>query len=748
MLTALKSPNRLVLTLVVLTAAMLAIVGGSFYLAYTEVDKVTAERQASTVQKAVSSQARRLERELRPETIWQDAYANTAIHPNRDWMREFYGDYLSRLLGYTEIYVVNGEDQPVFGFEDGKTDDGRQFALDAPEVSDMMTALRSPFGSLSPLVSVTDVDLGNGHTVQHRSIADVRLIKGTPVNLVVQTIVPDSEPTPALAVEARPPLLIAIFELDAGYMGRFGRSIGFPGLHWTDPAVVRTTTGDVSGASTQSKQDSTAVYSFGNQRIGTIAWDRDRPGSLMLQAMSGGFAVAGALVAGIALLTVLLVRRQAQLMHEATRREAALARTDFLTGLPNRLAFSEEFASQLKRVRDGENLLGIIGLDLDRFKTLNDTMGQQAGDRALMALSERLAAGFPECFTARTGGDEFMLLVPCGVADHVDVVANRVRALTDQPVVLPDRPPIMLNCSIGYAVSPIDGTDEQDLLRRTDIALHRAKKDGGSRAYAFDPSMETKVARRLLLEAALRRVLATDGLEVAFQPLMAADGQNVLGVEALARWTDAELGPISPVEFIPVAEATGLIVELGETILRKAVRAARAWPEIGVSVNVSAQQIQLVDMVGTVRRVLAEEGFPLSRLEIELTESVLVADEARAVSQIQGLQNLGVKVSLDDFGTGYASLLYLRQFGFDKLKIDRNFVKDLDTSVEAQAMVMAMITMSNSLDLGITAEGIENSEQFDFLRIAGCDRLQGFYFSKPLSAHELDRFLGGQRKAA
>jgi len=744
MLTALKSPNRLVLTLVVLTAAMLAIVGGSFYLAYTGVDRATAERQASTVQKAVSSQSRRLERELRPETIWQDAYTNTAIRPNRDWMREFYGQYLSRLLGYSEIYVVDGEDRPLFGFEHGQAGDGRQFSLDSPQVSDMMTALRSPFGSLSPLVNATDVDLGNGHTIQHRSIADERLIDGKPVNLVVQTIVPDSEPSPALPAAAKPPLLISMFELDAAYMGRFGRSIGFPGLHWVDPAVVESTAGGVSEASTQPPQDSTFVSSFGNEQIGRIAWDRDLPGSLMLQAMSGGFVVSGALVAGIALLAVPIVRRQAHLTHAAAKRDADLARSDFLTGLPNRLAFNEEFAEQLKRVREGEDVLGVVSLDLDRFKTLNDTLGQKAGDEVLVALSERLSTEFPECFMARTGGDEFILLVSCSVADHVDVVANRMRALTDQPVELPDRPPIRLNCSIGSAVSPLDGTDEQDLLRRADLALHSAKRDGGGRAYAFEALMEARVARSLLLEAALSRVLAADALDVWFQPLMAADGKSVLGVEALARWTDAELGPISPVEFIPVAEATGLIVELGKKILRKAVQAAAAWPDIGVSVNASAQQIQLVDMVETVRRVLAEEELPLSRLEIELTESVLVADEARAVSQIEGLQNLGVKVSLDDFGTGYASLLYLRQFGFDKLKIDHNFVKDLDTSVEAQAM----ITMSNSLDLGITAEGVENWEQFDFLGIAGCDRLQRFYFSKPLPAADLERFLGGQRKAA
>jgi EAL domain-containing protein (putative c-di-GMP-specific phosphodiesterase class I) len=221
-----------------------------------------------------------------------------------------------------------------------------------------------------------------------------------------------------------------------------------------------------------------------------------------------------------------------------------------------------------------------------------------------------------------------------------------------------------------------------------------------------------------------------------------------VGVEALARWHDAELGDIAPGEFIPIAEETGLIVELGEQVLRKSLIDALPWANISVSVNVSAQQIQRVNMVETVERLLREYRFPASRLEIELTESVLVADDARADTQIRGLQKLGVKVALDDFGTGYASLLYLRQFGFDKLKIDRQFVMDSDTSVEARAMVISITSMSRTLGLDVTAEGVENAAQHEFLRIAGCDRLQGYLFSRPITPTQISAFIHDRRAAA
>lgn len=249
------------------------------------------------------------------------------------------------------------------------------------------------------------------------------------------------------------------------------------------------------------------------------------------------------------------------------------------------------------------------------------------------------------------------------------------------------------------------------------------------------------------MELALRNAVQAGQIRTVYQPLLSEDGRAVIGVEALARWDDAQLGAVTPAEFIPIAEETGLIVQLGEAILRQAVSDAAHWHGLPVSVNVSAQQLQTSDFAATVARVIKDTGFPPNLLEIELTESSLIADEARARAQITALQALGVKVALDDFGTGYSSLLYLRRFSFDKIKLDRSFVLDSDKSHEARTLVAGITTMAHDLGLAVTAEGVENAEQARFLQEAGCDRLQGFFFSRPVPADDVRRFIAERRAA-
>jgi diguanylate cyclase (GGDEF)-like protein len=464
--------------------------------------------------------------------------------------------------------------------------------------------------------------------------------------------------------------------------------------------------------------------------------------------MSGGFAIAVLLLAGLAGVAFGAIRSQTRKIIDSERREAALARTDFLTGLPNRLALSEKLNDTLRWALAKNRALGIVSLDLDRFKEINDSLGHQAGDAALVAVGERLSLHFPKCVIARTGGDEFIMLVPCEQPEAVTVAAERVVRVLKDAFQLNDGLSAPLGGSIGFAVAPFDGIYEADLLRRSDLALFRAKKDGRGRAHKFEPALEAVVIRRRTLEAALRRAVDAERLGLAFQPIFAQDGVTLMGVEALARWEDEHLGVISPTEFIPVAEDTGLIVRLGEQILRKAVVSASAWPELTVAVNVSAQQIHHSDMVATVAAILKETGFPAHRLKIEVTESILIVDETRADLQIKGLQNLGVKVALDDFGTGYASLIYLRRFGFDKLKIDRQFVTDFDSADEAKTLVETIVAMSRAFGLAVTAEGVENKAQHAFLRAVGCDRLQGFLFSRPISGRELTAMVERQAAAA
>jgi EAL domain-containing protein (putative c-di-GMP-specific phosphodiesterase class I) len=297
-------------------------------------------------------------------------------------------------------------------------------------------------------------------------------------------------------------------------------------------------------------------------------------------------------------------------------------------------------------------------------------------------------------------------------------------------------------------VAPRDGERTADLMRRVELALQKAKEAGGGTAEAFVPAMDLELSRRRALESALRTAVTKGAIDVAYQPIMDGEGASVCAVEALARWRDPILGPIPPDVFIPLAEETGLISTLGETVLRRAAADALAWPRASVSVNVSAAQIHHGDIVAVVRDVLQSTGLEPERLEIEITETVLLADERRADAQIKGLQGLGVKVALDDFGAGYSSLLYLRKFGFDKLKIDRSFTQEIGTSHGGAVILSSIIRLGLDLGMTITAEGVETPEQAAWLCATGCQQLQGFYYSRPLPQADLIAFMAAPHPAA
>jgi len=727
---------RVILPITALVLATLVVVASSFAYALRDADRLAQERQGSTIRNAISQQGGGLERELRPEVVWGDAYKNTTVMPDRVWMATNYGKYLTHLLGYHEVYVLNANDQPFYGFEGDQSNDGSPYEKDRSAIADLISEIRAPDLVFNKDVSSTLVDLGQGIKVEQRSISDVRLIAGAPSTVVVETIVPDSADTAVGPVTPQnAALLVATFPIDQGVLRSYGETFGFSDVLWTN------------GAAVEPGHASTLVRSYDGSIVGRLSWVAAMPGAEVLQDMIGGAVAALALLAALGVYVFADIREAAGHLIRKEHEEARRARTDFLTGLPNRLALSEETESRVAAL-SSHSVLAMVIIGPDGFKHINDSLGNQAGDTALIAIGRRLTEVCPDAFVARIGGDEFALLLE---APEAEALPERAEAIADAlglPLPLEDALNVPLSCSVGYAVAPADGRTQSQLLRRADLALFRSKKEARGRAHAFAAEMETSADRRVAVEAALRRALAAERIEVEFQPLMSNDGRSVRGVEALARWRDADLGEVTPGEFIAIAEQTGLIVQLGEQVLRKSMLAARPWTDISLAVNVSAQQIQRTDMVATVTRLLRECDFPARRLEIELTESILVTDEARADIQMKGLQNLGVKLALDDFGTGYASLLYLRQFGFDKLKIDRNFVKDVDTSIQSKAMVISITSMSRALGLDVTAEGVENAAQREFLSVAGCDRLQGFHFSAAIPAERLSQFLHAHEAAA
>ncbi|HET8951894.1 MAG TPA: EAL domain-containing protein [Solirubrobacteraceae bacterium] len=431
------------------------------------------------------------------------------------------------------------------------------------------------------------------------------------------------------------------------------------------------------------------------------------------------------------------LRTEERIRHDALH--------DALTGLPNRALLLERLSEAIARA-DGEGRsLALFFLDVDHLKVLNDSLGHEAGDELLRAIGPRLRAVLrPEDMIARFGGDEFAVLCE-GVGDeaHALRVAERLVRAFARPFEVRGEPRFC-STSVGVVVSDPDGPrGPTELLSDADAALYRAKDRGRGRHEVFDMGLRDRTTARLRIEADLRRAIAAgDQLWVAYQPYYALPGVTVAGVEALLRWDHPELGPIPPAEFIPVAEDSGLIVDLGELVLRTACRDVARWTDLSVSVNVSARQMQLTGMPGVVGAVLRETGIEPSRLALEITEGLLLEDTAATAETLQALRRLGVRLMLDDFGTGYSSLAYLRRHPIDALKIDRAFVADLGEDGEGDAaIVQAIVGMAQALGMRVVPEGVETAGQLRRLTALGCDFAQGFHLSRPLAVRDLEALL-------
>jgi diguanylate cyclase (GGDEF)-like protein len=422
-----------------------------------------------------------------------------------------------------------------------------------------------------------------------------------------------------------------------------------------------------------------------------------------------------------------------------------LARHDALTDLPNRIQFLEEMTSVEGAVKRGEKA-AVLYIDLDHFKTVNDTLGHAVGDELIKQAAVRLWGTTRESdVLARLGGDEFALLLrPIASEADAGKVADRIIKAIASPFKIASHQ-IDIGVSVGIAIAPTDGEETDTLIKNADLALYKAKADGRSTYHFFEPGMDAELQQRRAIEAGLRSALAKNELRLVYQPLLGLAENRVTCVEALLRW-DHEGRTISPVEFIPVAEETGLIVSIGEWVLREACKAAAAWPgNVRVAVNLSAIQFKNRDLVALVESALTDAGLVPTRLELEITESLLLAENEQIVKTLHALRTLGVRISMDDFGTGYSSLSYLRSFPFDKIKIDRSFMRDLTKRSDSLAIIKAVIGLGQSLGMSTTAEGIETQEQLDLVRAHGCDEVQGFLFSPPLVPAALEKLLGSDQ---
>ncbi|MCJ2081164.1 putative bifunctional diguanylate cyclase/phosphodiesterase [Methylobacterium sp. J-090] len=422
--------------------------------------------------------------------------------------------------------------------------------------------------------------------------------------------------------------------------------------------------------------------------------------------------------------------------RRAEARIAHMAHYDALTDLPNRVLFRTRLSEAIARHRPSGTGALVLFLDLDHFKTVNDTLGHSAGDELLRGVAGRLTGCLEGGdLVARMGGDEFAILVERDVS--VKLLSACLIEAVSRPFAIQGQE-VRVGVSIGVARLPRDGTDPDRLLRNADLALYGAKGAGRNTHHCFTVAMEAAIRARRDLEQDLRAAFAGGGLELYYQPVLLAASGRLMGFEALLRWRHPERGFISPAEFVPMAEETGLIGPIGEWVLRTACAEAASWPtSLRVAVNLSPIQFRDRGLPGVVRRALAEAGLAPDRLELEITETVLLAENASNLAVLHQLRALGARIAMDDFGTGYSSLGYLRSFPFDRIKIDRSFVSEMETHPEAAAIVRAIVDLGASLGILTTAEGIETDGQFQRLRAAGCDEVQGFLFGRPMPAGEI-----------
>jgi diguanylate cyclase (GGDEF)-like protein len=719
--------SRVLLPILVAGAATVLLILGILVYTTRESDTIARERQTELVSKILSEQIGKITRDQQSVTIWDEAIKHTKGDLDLTWFDLNLGVWMHNYFGHDRVYVLNAQNEPIYSMSDGKR-------LEASAYTSARTAL-------TPLVQ----DLRQ--SLLARSADETEPDSLYAWNLVV--------------IEARPAMASVVPILSD--TGLLLQNPGTEALH----ASVRFLDGDfLDHLSRQYLLDKArfawnedtawneAAFPLARKSgavLGYFVWQPDRPGWRLLTRTAPALTLGILVVAAIIAFLVQRLQRASKELEASEAQAQHLAFHDPLTGLPNRALFNDSLDRALADSRKSNSRVALLYLDLDRFKNVNDTLGHPAGDELIRELGLRLTRLVRErdC-VARLSGDEFAI-IQTDAAENVDVTAlcQRLIETVAQPFRLLGSS-AFVGVSIGIARTPEDGVDRAELLRKADIALYCAKINGRNQFRIFSEEMDFSIQRRREIEGELRDAIASgDQLCLNFQPQYGNDAESLVGVEALLRWNHPKHGTIAPGVFIPIAEESGLIAPLWDWVLRQACAAGARWPTIPrIAVNVSPVQFRAPGFAPALLRVLEETGMQPRRLELEITESVLLESTASAATTFPTLRNAGVRIVLDDFGTGYSSLSYLQKFSVDKIKIDRSFIRNLDSTGSSDAIIRAMVELARAMGIEVTAEGIETVEQRDYLQSIGCNELQGFLLSRPGTTHQIDRMLETKRTEA
>lgn len=707
------SLSRRVHWLITLIAG-LAIAGIAFVLveAVITTDGATRERQRTLVEHGIELQIEKVSHDQESVTYWDDAVL-AAARGDQQWLHENLGEWMFTYFGHDRTLISAPSGEIVYAMSDGVSADPAIAADTLRQVSPQVASVRREFAQADP-----------DELVVKRSIFSV---DDRPAVVSTMPILPHSDRMTVAQGEEF--TFTSIQFLDKAFLSKLREEYLLSDAH-----VNRSLHAEKGAASVP-------IIGSNGRPISFLSWTPDLPGRQILLSV---LPIASLGTVFVLVLVAYFARRfyRASSALEASEARAThLAYHDSLTGLPNRAHLMERIDRAL--ARQSEETMALLFLDLDRFKQVNDTFGHQAGDEVIWEFASRAARHLRRQDTfGRLGGDEFAILLrEVESRDEIEAFCDRIID-TARASFSVSGGRATVGVSIGYALAD-EAVERGELLRRADIALYAAKNDGRSCYRRYSEELDASMRERRDLEQDLRRAIEaqTGELAVHYQPLVSSRTGDIHGVEALVRWVHPRLGTISPAVFVPIAEEFGLVSQLDQWVLRTACRDAGAWGDLALAVNISPRSFSQPALAERLLRVLDEEGFDPDRLEVEVTESVLLEEQIGAADELQVLRSRGIRVALDDFGTGYSSLSHLHTLKVDKVKVDRSFVKHLGEAVDSTAIVNAVVQLARALGLVVTAEGVETEAQRDYLRSVGCDQVQGFLFSKAVPAADFEQML-------
>ena len=684
-------------------------------------DEVAVSHERHMFNSALSVFGERMLHDVEAIARNDTARRNLRTHYDADWTERHLGGWLDRVVDHDAVLLFDADGKLLYSRGADGLQPPQWVTAAEPDLAAVFAALRG-----DGLAAKSALRLDRNSTELRGGAAMLRRLLGRPAVIAAAAVAAPQES--AADAMAHAPAIMSVKFIDADLMATLADQLRISNLRLLRDGQA----GD--------RDFVDAVRATDGSTIARFVWRPKQPGSDIVHSVAPFITVA---LAGFALLAAFVLRymrRTAATIAAGETRLRFLAMHDPLCGLPNRIYFGERLEATIADVRTGGGNAAVFYIDLDHFKDVNDTLGHNIGDELIrnvtLRLSNTLRGGD---LVARLGGDEFAVISQMADGpERVMAMAQRIIKAICAPYSVAGHN-IVIGASIGIAIVDKNCAGAADIMRYADMALYRAKNEGRNRACIYDADMDAALSHRKLLETDLREAIAGNSLHVAYQPIVDKSGERLTGVEALCRWTHPTRGEIPPSEFIALAEHSGCIAELGAFVLRQACLDGKAWPDLSLAVNVSPLQFRRVEFVDQVERILEETGFDPARLELELTESVLLGNVDSAEAAMLRLKALGVRIALDDFGTGYSSLQYLRRFPFDKLKIDRSFVHSIEKAADAAAIVHAVVGLGRGLGMKVTAEGVETADQHLFLRAAGVHFMQGYRFGAPMPAAEIAR---------